>query len=65
MEIIYKALGSKIKNKVFHIPEKKDPTIIFKEIDLPIEKSLILVKGSRGMALERIVKHLETNFSPS
>jgi len=61
IQIIYKTIPDKLKNRIFHINGDEDPTTVVKQTNL-LNGSLILVKGSRGMRLERVVKYLEQTF---
>ena len=60
---VYQALNHKLKTRVFHIDKTEDPVKHLEDSGVPLVESLILVKGSRGMQLERVVKHLEAKFA--
>ncbi|MEI8027187.1 MAG: UDP-N-acetylmuramoyl-tripeptide--D-alanyl-D-alanine ligase [Pseudomonadota bacterium] len=60
---IYLALNDKLKSRIFHIVASDNPIKRLEESGVGLTDSIILVKGSRGMQLERVVKHLETKFA--
>jgi UDP-N-acetylmuramoyl-tripeptide--D-alanyl-D-alanine ligase len=59
---VYNSLNSKLKTRIFHIPLSHNPVEVFSTRHLDITGSIILVKGSRSMKLEKVVKFLESTY---
>lgn len=52
------------ETRVFWLDTKEDPGRFFEDVTLPLSDSVILIKGSRGMKLERVVKLVEEKCKP-
>jgi len=50
---------------VFWLDSQQDPGLFFEKITLPLSGTVILVKGSRGMKLERFVSVVEEKCKSS
>lgn len=60
---IYQALNDKLKTRIFHIAKSEDPVQSLEALGISFADTLVLVKGSRGMKLERVVKYLESKYN--
>lgn len=60
---VYNSLNSKLKTRIFHIQFNHNPVEAFSTPGLDISGSIILVKGSRSMKLEKVVKFLESTYA--
>jgi len=56
-------LISKNHSRLFWRPATEEPSQFLTDIDASFSDYVILVKGSRGMKLDRVVKSIEDNFS--
>lgn len=56
------SLISKNKTRIFWRPTQEDPSEFLTDINANLSGFVILVKGSRGMKLDRVVKSLELKY---